>query len=70
MLVWLAVIVLAMVIGFATAFVGLVVILPVIGYAAWHGYLESIDASAFPRHTVGITAVPRNKDGEGAIRST
>lgn len=70
MLVWLAVIVLAMVIGFATAFVGLVVILPVIGYAAWHGYLETIDASAFPRHAVGITAVPRNKDGEGAIRST
>jgi hypothetical protein len=32
----------------------------VIGYGAWHGYLETIDASAFPRHTVGITSTPRN----------
>jgi uncharacterized membrane protein len=42
-----------------TLFFGLVVILPVIGYAAWHGYLETIDALAFPRHTAGITSTPR-----------
>jgi len=44
-----------------TAFVGLVVILPIIGYGAWHGYLETIDASDFPRHNVGITATPRSR---------
>ena len=59
MLVWLSMIVLALIVGVATAFVGLVVIIPVIGYAAWHGYLETIDASQFPRHEVGITSVPR-----------
>lgn len=60
MTIWLVVIVAALLIGAATLFTGLVVILPVIGYAAWHGYLETIDASGFPRHTKGITAVPRS----------
>ena len=59
MLVWLTLIVVLLVIGVLTAFVGLIVIVPVIGYAAWHGYLETIDAEEFPRHEVGITAVPR-----------
>ena len=59
MIVWLSLIILGLVIGVATAFIGLVVIVPVIGYAAWHGYLETIDASAFPRHEVGITSIPR-----------
>jgi uncharacterized membrane protein len=59
MFVWLTLIVVSLLIGVATAFVGLVVIVPVIGYAAWHGYLETIDASSFPRHRDGITAEPR-----------
>jgi uncharacterized membrane protein len=59
MLVWLLIIVLGLLLGVATAFVGLVVIVPVIGYGAWHGYLETIDASEFPRHEVGITSTPR-----------
>jgi len=59
MLVWLTIIVASLLVGVATAFIGLVVIVPVIGYAAWHGYLETIDAEAFPRHQVGITSVPR-----------
>ena len=60
MLIWLALIVLGLVIGALTAFIGLVIILPVIGYGAWQGYLETIDADGFPRHSVGITATPRN----------
>lgn len=56
MAVWLALIVLGLLLGVATGFVGLAVILPVIGHAAWHGYLEAIDASGFPRHTTGITS--------------
>jgi len=61
MLIWLALIMLGLLIGTATLFVGLIVILPVIGYAAWHGYLETIDASAFPRHSGGIMSTPRKR---------
>lgn len=57
--IWLSIIIAGLVIGLFTAFIGLVIILPVIGYGAWHGYLETIDASDFPRHSVGITSVPR-----------
>lgn len=59
MFVWLCIIVFSLLLGVATAFVGLIVIIPVIGYAAWHGYLETIIADEFPRHEVGITAIPR-----------
>jgi uncharacterized membrane protein len=59
MVVWLGIIVALLLLGLVTAFVGLIVIIPIIGYAAWHGYLETIDASEFPRHDVGITATPR-----------
>lgn len=59
MFIWLTIIVAGLLLGLVTAFVGLIVIVPVIGYAAWHGYLETIDADKFPRHDVGITSVPR-----------
>jgi len=59
MFVWLTLIVFGILLGVATAFVGLAVILPIIGYAVWHGYLDTIDASGFPRHTQGVTADPR-----------
>ena len=60
MIVWLSLIVMLLLFGVLTAFVGLIVIIPVIGYAAWHGYLETIDADEFPRHEVGITSIPRS----------
>ena len=60
MMVWLAIIILGLVIGVLTVFVGLIIVVPVIGYAVWHGYLDTIDAEAFPRHEVGITSVPRS----------
>ena len=69
MAVWLSIIVASLLIGIATAFVGLIVIIPVIGYAAWHGYLETIDADDFPRHEVGITAKPRHTEGAQAQTS-
>lgn len=59
MIVWLALIILGLTLGVVTAFVGLIVIIPVIGYATWHGYEATIDASAFPRHHEGVTATPR-----------
>lgn len=48
MFIWGALIVIAVLIGFATAFLGMAVLLPLIGHATWHGYLETIDASAWP----------------------
>jgi uncharacterized membrane protein len=62
MMVWLALIMAGLVIGMLTAFVGLIVILPVIGFGAWHGYLQTIDAEQFPRHAVGITSIPRQPE--------
>jgi uncharacterized membrane protein len=35
-------------VGLATAFVGLAVVMPWLAYAAWHGYRETLDASAWP----------------------
>ena len=64
MIVWLTLVVLLLLLGVVTAFVGLIVIIPVIGYAAWHGYLETIIADDFPRHEVGITSVPRTETVE------
>ena len=48
MAVWLALIVLLTGIGFATAFVGLVVLFPLLGHATWHAYRDVIDASEWP----------------------
>ncbi len=47
MLVWLALIMVLTIIGFATFGLGLVIVVPLLGYAAYHGYLETIDASAW-----------------------
>ena len=60
MAVWLTLIVLGLIIGVLTVFVELIIVIPVIGYAVWHGYLDTIDAEAFPRHEVGITSTPRS----------
>ncbi len=60
MMVWLALIILGLIIGVLTVFVGLIIVIPVIGYAVWHGYLDTIDAEEFPRHEVGITSTPRS----------
>jgi uncharacterized membrane protein len=48
MLVWAAIILLFVALGFATAFIGLAVLLPLIGHATWHAYREAIDSGAWP----------------------
>lgn len=48
MLWWAFLIVLLTVVGFATAFIGLIVIMPWLAYASWHAYRETLDASAWP----------------------
>jgi uncharacterized membrane protein len=53
MLVWAGLIGLAVLSGFATAFLSYIVFLPVIGHATWHAYRETIDASAWPQNMPG-----------------
>ncbi len=48
MLVWAICIVMCVALGFATAMLGFIVLLPLIGHATWHAYRETIDASAWP----------------------
>ena len=48
MAVWAAIIVALTAIGFATALIGLAVIIPLLGYATWHAYVETVDARAWP----------------------
>lgn len=47
MVVWVAIIVAGVAIGFATAFIGLAFTLPLLGYATWHSYRDCIDPSAW-----------------------
>lgn len=53
MAVWVLLIVGLTAVGFATALLGLAVVIPVLGYATWHGYLETVDAGAWPLHPAG-----------------
>jgi uncharacterized membrane protein len=48
MIAWAALIVVLTAIGFATALIGLAVIIPLLGYATWHAYVETVDARAWP----------------------
>lgn len=47
---WACLIVLIVVIGFATAFLGFIVLMPLVGHATWHAYQETINASSWPKH--------------------
>ncbi|MCG8534798.1 MAG: DUF2189 domain-containing protein, partial [Pseudomonadales bacterium] len=40
---WAFLILALTVIGFLTAYLGLIIVLPVIGYATWHGYQDTIE---------------------------
>jgi uncharacterized membrane protein len=42
MFVWACVILLAVFLGFVTFFAAFIVIMPILGYATWHGYIETI----------------------------
>jgi len=59
MLVWAGIILLGIGLGIVTGFLGLIVVIPVLGHATWHSYLSTIDASGFPRHQRGVAASPR-----------
>ena len=59
MLFWGWLIATGLLLGMATFGLALVLFLPAVGHAVWHGYLETIDVSEFPRHKTGITATAR-----------
>jgi uncharacterized membrane protein len=48
MIVWGLVLVILTAIGFATALLGLAVLMPWLAYASWHAYRETLDASSWP----------------------
>lgn len=48
-LIWASWIALMTLIGFATVFVGLGLLMPWLAYAAWHSYRETLDSSTWPR---------------------
>lgn len=47
-LLWAALIAMLTGLGFATAFLGLGLVMPWLAYSAWHAYHETLDASAWP----------------------
>ena len=50
MVVWVLIILTALSISFLTAFLGLAVLMPVIGYATWHGYRDTIQVEGWPEN--------------------
>jgi uncharacterized membrane protein len=48
MAVWAALIMLLVLVSFATAMLGLILTIPVLGHASWHAYRTLVDASALP----------------------
>jgi len=57
MLLWGALIVAAVLVGFATMFFGFIVLLPLIGHATWHSYRQTIDVTGWPARQVESKAV-------------
>jgi len=53
MAVWIALIVVLTAAGFVTALLGLAITIPLLGYATWHAYQDTIDAGAWPKTGAG-----------------
>jgi uncharacterized membrane protein len=51
MLLWALLIVAVVGLGMATAFIGLAIAMPLVGHATWHAYQDTIDSSAWPKHS-------------------
>jgi uncharacterized membrane protein len=49
MAVWSALIMLLVMLGFATLLVGLLAVVPILGHASWHAYRDLVDASPWPQ---------------------
>jgi len=53
MAVWATLIMLLVMLGFATGLLALVVVVPLLGHASWHAYAALVDASALPERPLG-----------------
>jgi len=42
MLIWGSIIFAAVAVGFVTGFIGFIILMPIIGYASWHSYIDTI----------------------------
>jgi len=51
MIVWALIIVFSLGISFATALLGLAIVMPVLGYMTWHAYQATIKSDAWPEHS-------------------
>ena len=48
MAIWAGLIMLTVLVGFASAMLGLVVLIPLLGHASWHAYVALVDVDALP----------------------
>jgi uncharacterized membrane protein len=47
MFLWAVTVVMLTALGFATAMLGFIVIIPLLGYATWHGYRDALDVAGW-----------------------
>jgi uncharacterized membrane protein len=50
MMIWAATIAVCVALCMLTAYLGMLVLMPLLGYASWHGYRQTIDASMWKTH--------------------
>lgn len=48
MVIWGALLLVLTLLGFVTALIGLVLVMPLLGYASWHAYRDVLDVSGWP----------------------
>jgi uncharacterized membrane protein len=57
MAVWAALLMGLTLVGFVTAFIGMIVVIPLLGHASWHAYRDLIDAKALPERIAPTSSV-------------
>ncbi len=65
MLVWATLIIVLLALGTATAFLGLAVVMPLLGHATWHAYRDTIVVDGWPRNPLAHEAGEERAQGEG-----
>jgi len=60
MIVWASLIVLLTLVGMATALLGLIIVIPLLGYTTWHAYRDVLDVSAWDT----LPVPQREKEGD------
>ncbi len=64
MLVWGSVLFLSVMICLATAFLGMLVLMPLLGYATWHGYKQTVVADQWPENVKLNERNPHTKQAD------